>query len=93
MLPLPPPSPPLLFGNPVYEIQSNRIGKSFVRAWETSAKLDLEFDWGTLTSITSYTDVDSGNDQDLDQTLVEAINIIVIDESKTLAQELRAGVE
>jgi iron complex outermembrane receptor protein len=88
-LPLPPPSPPLLFGNPVYEIQSNRIGTSFVKSWETSAKLDYDLGWGTLTSITSYTDVDSGNDQDLDQTLVEAINIIVIDQSQTVAQELR----
>jgi iron complex outermembrane receptor protein len=88
-LPLPPPSPPLLFGNPVYEIQSNRIGTSFVKSWEASAKLDYDLGWGTLTSITSYTDVDSGNDQDLDQTLVEAINIIVIDQSQTVAQELR----
>jgi iron complex outermembrane receptor protein len=42
-----------------------------------------------LTSITSYTDVDSGNDQDLDQTLFEAIDIIVVDQSRTFAQELR----
>jgi len=88
-LPLPPPNPPLLFGNPTYEIQSNRIGESFVKSWETSAKIDYDLGWGTLTSITSYTDVDSGNDQDLDQTLVEAIDIIVIDRSETLAQELR----
>lgn len=89
VLPLPPPDPPIFFGNPVYEIQSNRIGESFVQFAEASAKIDYEFDWGTLTSITSYTDVDSGNDQDLDQTLVEAINIIVIDESSTFAQEFR----
>ena len=88
-LPLPPPAAPILFGNPTYEIQSNRIGKSFVKSWETSAKIDYDLGWGTLTSITSYTDVDSGNDQDLDQTLFEAINIIVIDKSETLAQELR----
>lgn len=88
-LPLPPPQPPLLFGNPTYEIQSNRIGRSFVKSWETSAKLDYDLGWGTLTSITSFTDVDSGNDQDLDQTLVEAIDIIVIDKSETIAQELR----
>lgn len=88
-LPLPPPAAPLLFGNPTYEIQSNRIGESFVKSWETSAKIDYDLGWGTLTSITSYTDVDSGNDQDLDQTLVEAIDIIVIDKSETLAQELR----
>ena len=89
VLPLPPPLPPIFFGNPVYEIQSNRIGTSFVKSWETSAKLDYDLGWGTLTSITSYTDVDSGNDQDLDQTLVEAINIIVIDQSQTVAQEFR----
>jgi iron complex outermembrane receptor protein len=88
-LPLPPPEPPLLFGNPVYEIQSNRIGESFVESGEASAKLDYDLGWGTLTSITSYTDVDSGNDQDLDQTLVDAINIIVIDQSQTFAQEFR----
>ena len=89
VLPLPPPDPPIFFGNPTYEIQSNRIGESFVKFSEVSAKVDYEFGWGTLTSITSHTDVDSGNDQDLDQTLVEAINIIVIDDSRTLAQELR----
>ncbi|MBT8102595.1 MAG: TonB-dependent receptor [Gammaproteobacteria bacterium] len=88
-LPLPPPSAPILFGNPTFEIQSNRIGKSFVKSWETSAKIDYDLGWGTLTSITSYTDVDSGNDQDLDQTLFEAIDIIVVDKSETVAQELR----
>jgi iron complex outermembrane receptor protein len=88
-LPLPPPNPPLLFGNPTYEIQSNRIGRSLVRSWETSAKIDYDLGWATLTSISSYTEVDSGNDQDLDQTLVEAIDIIVIDDSETFAQEFR----
>ena len=89
VLPLPPPDPPILFGNPVYEIQSNQIGVSFVEFSELSAKIDYAFDWGTFTSITSYTDVDSGNDQDLDQTLVEAIDILVVDESTSLAQEFR----
>ncbi len=89
VLPLPPPAEPIFFGNPVYEIQSNRIGESFVQFSEMSAKVDYDFGWGTLTSITSYTEVDSGNDQDLDQTLFEAINIIVVDESNTFAQELR----
>ncbi len=89
VLPLPPPAEPIFFGNPTYEIQSNRIGRSFVDFAEFSAKIDYEFDWGTFTSITSYTDVESGNDQDLDQTLVDAINIIVIDNSETLAQEFR----
>ena len=88
-LPLPPPAPPILFGNPTYEIQSNRIGESFVNSRELSAKIDYDLGWATLSSITSFTDVDSGNDQDLDQTLVEAIDIIVIDESETIAQELR----
>lgn len=89
VLPLPPPAAPIMFGNPVYEIQSNRIGESFVNSSELSAKIDYDFSWGTLSSITSYTDVESGNDQDLDQTLVEAIDIIVIDESETFAQEIR----
>lgn len=88
-LPLPPPLPPLLFGNPTYVIQSNRIGVSFVDSSEVSAKIDYDLGWATLTSISSYTDVESGNDQDLDQTLVEAINIVVVDESQTFAQEFR----
>ena len=89
VLPLPPPAEPIFFGNPTYEIQSNRIGESFVDFSEFSAKIDYEFGWGTFTSITSYTDVESGNDQDLDQTFVDAINIIVIDNSDTFAQEFR----
>lgn len=89
-LPLPPPAAPILFGNPTYVIQSNRLGESFVDAREVSAKVDYEFSWGTLSSISSYTDVDSGNDQDLDQTFFEAIDILVIDESETFAQEFRA---
>lgn len=89
VLPLPPPDDPIFFGNPTYEIQSNSIGDSFVRFDELSAKIDYEFDWGTLTSITSYSDVESENDQDLDQTLFDAINIEVDDDSQTFAQELR----
>jgi iron complex outermembrane receptor protein len=89
VLPLPPPAEPIFFGNPTYVIQSNRIGESFVEFSELSAKIDYAFDWGTFTSITSYTDVDSGNDQDLDQTFVDAINIVVVDESETFAQEFR----
>jgi len=88
-LPLPEPNPPIIVDVPEYEIQSNKLGKSFVKASELAAKIDYNMGWATLTSITSYTDVDSGNDQDLDQTLVEAIDILVIDESQTLAQELR----
>ncbi len=88
-LPLPPPAQPILFGNPTYEIQSNSIGVSYVQFEELSVKVDYQFDWGTLTSITSYSDVTSENDQDLDQTLFDAINIEVDDESQTFAQELR----
>ena len=88
-LPLPPPNPPIIVDVPEYEIQSNKVGDSFVTASELSAKLDYDLGWGTLTSITSYTDVDSGNDQDLDQTYVEAIDIVVDDDSETFAQELR----
>jgi len=88
-LPLPPPNPPIIVDVPEYEIQSNKIGESFVKASEVSAKVDYDLGWATLTSITSFTDVDSGNDQDLDQTFVEAIDILVIDESETIAQELR----
>jgi len=88
-LPLPPPNPPIIVDVPEYEIQSNKLGKSFVKASEVSAKIDYDLGWATLTSITSFTDVDSGNDQDLDQTFVEAIDILVIDESETFAQELR----
>ena len=88
-LPLPPPNPPIIVDVPEYEIQSNKLGESFVKASEVSAKIDYDLGWATLTSITSFTDVDSGNDQDLDQTFVEAIDILVIDESETFAQELR----
>ena len=88
-LPLPPPNPPIIVDVPEYEIQANRIGESFVDSSEVSAKIDYDLGWATLTSITSYTEVDSGNDQDLDQTFVEAIDIIVIDESETFAQEFR----
>jgi iron complex outermembrane receptor protein len=88
-LPLAPPNPPIIVDVPEYEIQSNKLGKSFVKASEVSAKIDYDLGWATLTSITSFTDVDSGNDQDLDQTFVEAIDILVIDESETFAQELR----
>ncbi|MDJ0793937.1 MAG: TonB-dependent receptor [Woeseiaceae bacterium] len=88
-LPLPPPNPPIVVDVPEYEIQSNRIGESIVRSGEISAKIDYDLGWATLTSVSSFTDVDSGNDQDLDQTFVEAIDIIVIDESETFAQELR----
>ena len=88
-LPLPPPNDPIIVDVPEFEIQSNRIGRSFVQSNEVAAKIDYDLGWATLTSITSFTDVDSGNDQDLDQTLVEAIDIVVIDQSETLAQELR----
>ena len=88
-LPLPPPNPPIIVDVPEFEIQANKLGESFVKSNEMSAKIDYDLGWATLTSITSFTDVDSGNDQDLDQTLVEAIDIIVIDQSETLAQELR----
>ena len=88
-LPLPPPSAPIVVDVPEYEIQANRIGESIVRSGEVAAKIDYDLGWATLTSISSFTEVDSGNDQDLDQTFVEAIDIIVIDESETIAQELR----
>jgi len=88
-LPLPPPNPPLIVDVPEYEIQSNKLGESFVKSSELAAKIDYDLGWATLTSVTSFTDVDSGNDQDLDQTFVEAIDILVIDKSETIAQELR----
>ncbi|MCG8370529.1 MAG: TonB-dependent receptor [Proteobacteria bacterium] len=88
-LPLPPPNAPIVVDVPEYEIQSNRLGESFVESKEVAAKIDYDLGWATLTSVTSFTDVDSGNDQDLDQTLVEAIDIVVVDRSETVAQELR----
>jgi iron complex outermembrane receptor protein len=88
-LPLPPPNDPIIVDVPEFEIQSNKIGESFVKSSEVAAKIDYDLGWGMLTSITSFTDVDSGNDQDLDQTYVEAIDILVIDNSETIAQELR----
>ena len=88
-LPLPPPNDPIIIDVPEFEIQANKLGESFVKSSEVSAKIDYALGWATLTSITSYTEVDSGNDQDLDQTFVEAIDILVIDDSETFAQELR----
>ena len=88
-LPLPPPNDPIIIDVPEFEIQANKLGESFVKSSEVSAKIDYDLGWATLTSITSYTEVDSGNDQDLDQTYVEAIDILVIDDSETFAQELR----
>ena len=88
-LPLPPPNDPIIVDVPEFEIQSNRVGRSFVKSNDVAAKIDYDLGWATLTSITSFTDVDSGNDQDLDQTFVEAIDIVVIDQSETFAQELR----
>lgn len=88
-LPLPPPNPPIVVDVPEFEIQANKLGESFVKSSELAAKLDYDLGWATLTSVTSFTDVDSGNDQDLDQTFVEAIDILVIDKSETIAQELR----
>jgi len=88
-LPLPPPNDPIIVDVPEFEIQANKLGESFVKSSEVSAKIDYDLGWATLTSITSYTEVDSGNDQDLDQTYVEAIDILVIDDSETFAQELR----
>ena len=88
-LPLPPPNDPIVIDVPEFEIQANKLGESFVKSNEVSAKIDYDLGWATLTSITSYTEVDSGNDQDLDQTYVEAIDILVIDDSETFAQELR----
>ncbi len=89
VLPLPPPAEPIFFGNPLLEIQSNRVGESFVRLREATARLDVDVGWGVLSSVTSWSDVASGNDQDLDQTLFEAIDIVVDDDSETVAQELR----
>lgn len=89
VIPLPPPDGPIFFGNPTYEIQSNSVGESHVDFREASLKIDYAFDWATLTSISSYSDVASENDQDLDQTLFDAINIEVDDDSQTFAQEFR----
>ena len=53
-LPLPPPNEPIIVDVPEYEIQSNKLGESFVKSKEVSAKIDYDLGWGTLTSITSF---------------------------------------
>ena len=70
-------------------IQANILGKSSVEFYDLTARLDFEFDSGTLTSITSYNEVTSDNDQDLDMTSMPVINITADDEAEMISQELR----
>lgn len=80
---------PFPLNNTTFSIQSNLYGVSDVVFDEYTIKLDAAFDGFSLTSITGYNDLESNNDQDLDQTAQEFLNIIVNDDSTQLSQELR----
>lgn len=80
---------PFPLNNTTYTIQSNVVGVSSVSFSDYTAKLDYEFDAFTLTSISGWHDLESRNDQDLDQTDREFLNIDVDDEQKQFSQEFR----
>jgi len=75
--------------NTTYTIQSNLRGESDVAFDEYTLNLVYEAPWATFTSITGYNDLESNNDQDLDQTAQEFINIIVDDNATQFSQEFR----
>ncbi|MDZ4781030.1 MAG: TonB-dependent receptor [Planctomycetia bacterium] len=76
-------------GNTTGTIQGTRIGVSYVDFDDSALKIDYEFPWATLTSVSSYTDVRSGNNQDLDMTRLSLLYIDLFDNSNTFAQEIR----
>ncbi|MEJ2604509.1 MAG: TonB-dependent receptor [Gammaproteobacteria bacterium] len=80
---------PYPLNNTTYTIQSNVVGVSDVGFSDYTAKLDYEFDAFTLTSITGWHDLESNNDQDLDQTNRDFLNIDVNDDQTQFSQELR----
>ncbi|MDX1572215.1 MAG: TonB-dependent receptor [Xanthomonadales bacterium] len=80
---------PFPLNNTTYTIQSNLLGVSDVVFDEYTIKVDTKLGAVDLTSITSYNDLESNNDQDLDQTAQEFLNIIVNDDSSQFTQELR----
>jgi len=78
-----------LLNNTTYTVQSNLKGKSDVMFDEYTVKLDYVLPAFTFVSITGYNDLESNNDQDLDQTAQEFINIIVNDDATQFSQEFR----
>ena len=80
---------PFPLNNTTYTIQSNLLGVSSVSFDDYTAKVDYGFDAFTLTSITGWHDLESRNDQDLDQTNREFLNIDVDDNQSQFSQELR----
>jgi iron complex outermembrane receptor protein len=80
---------PFPLNNTTFTIQSNLLGVSDVVFDDVTLKLDYSFTNVTLTSITSHNDIESNNDQDLDQTGQEFLNILVNDDSSQFSQELR----
>ncbi len=80
---------PFPLNNTIFTIQSNLLGISDVNFDEFTLKLDYELPTFTLTSITGYNDLVSNNDQDLDQTGQEFLNILVDDDATQLSQEFR----
>ena len=80
---------PFPLNNTTFSIQSNLLGVSDVNFDEYTLKFDYEFPAFTLTSITGYNDLESNNDQDLDQTGQEFLNILVDDDATQSSQEFR----
>jgi len=80
---------PFPLNNTILTIQSNTLGVSSVSFDDYTAKVDYGFDAFTLTSITGWHDLESRNDQDLDQTNREFLNIDVDDNQSQFSQELR----
>ncbi len=80
---------PFPLNNTTFTIQSNLLGVSDANFDEYTLKLDYEFPSFTLTSITGYNDMESNNDQDLDQTGQEFLNILVDDDATQVSQEFR----
>ncbi len=80
---------PFPLNNTTFTIQSNLIGVSDVSFQDYTVKLDYAFDAFTLTAITGYNDLESNNDQDLDQTDRDFLNILVDDDATQFSQELR----
>lgn len=80
---------PFPLNNTTYTIQANLRGESDVVFDEYTARLDYDGSWGTFSSITAYNDLESNNDQDLDATALDFLNIVVNDDATQFSQELR----
>lgn len=80
---------PYPLNNSTFSIQSNLRGVSDVFFNEYTLKFDWAFPSFQFTSISGYNHLESNNDQDLDQTAREFLNILVNDDANHLSQDLR----